>query len=146
MAQRRFWIRRLILPLAIVAVAGGIALVTSHRRAAQADDVQRFVTDLCDDLAAGRDPASHLQATDTLITKLLVSSLRSVVDQTGGRAGALAVMAEPGDTPQVGTIGQAATHTALLSVDGVEMLGLRVVHAGKGGDIAIIGFWTPHPP
>ncbi|MHC4217779.1 MAG: hypothetical protein ACYSU7_04905 [Planctomycetota bacterium] len=146
MAERRFWIRRLILPLAIVAVAGGLALLNSHRRAAQADDVHRLVTDLCDDLAAGRDPASHLQATDALITRPLVSRLRSAIDRAGGRPGALVVVAEPGDTPQVGTIGQTATHTAVLSVDGVEVLGLRVVHPGKNGDIAIIGFWTPSPP
>jgi len=51
----------------------------------------------------------------------------------------------PGDTPEAGTVGLEATHTAVIRVDGREVLGLRVMHPGAGRDIAIIGFWSPPP-
>ena len=145
MADRRVWTRRLFMPLAILAVAGGLSLWGSHRRAEQTEVVQRLVIDLCDDLAAGRDPARRLQSTDALIKKPLMSRLRSAIDLAGGRAGALSVVVEPGDTKEAGTVGREATHTAVIRVDGRDVLGLRVVHHGPNGDLAIIGFWSPRP-
>jgi len=145
MADRRVWMRRLVMPLAILVVAGGLSVWNSHRRAEQAEVVQRLVIDLCDDLAAGRDPAPHLQSTDTLIRSRLVSKLRWAVDLAAGRAGALSVVVEPGDTTEAGIVGQEATHTAVIRVDGRDVLGLRVVYRGPHGDIAIIGFWLPRP-
>jgi hypothetical protein len=123
MADRRVWARRIVMPLAILVVAGGLSVWNSHRRAAQAEVVQRLVIDLCDDLAA----------------------LRRAVDLAGGRADALSVVVEPGDTTEAGTVGQEATHTAVIRVDGRDVLGLRVVYPGLNGDIAIIGFWSPRP-
>ena len=132
-------------PLVIVVVAGGLALWGSHRRGEQAEEVRRLVVGLCEDLVAGRDPAPGLQGTDPLITGPLLSRLRSVADLAGGRDGALAVVVEPGDTPEAGTVGLEATHTALILVDGRKVLGLRVVPPVRNGDIAIIGFWLPPP-
>jgi hypothetical protein len=131
--------------VAILAVAGGLAVWSSHRRAEQAEAVRGLVLDLCDDLAAGRDPAPRLRSTDPLITGPLVSRLGSVADLAGDRPGALVVVVRPGDTAEAGTVGQRATHTAVIRVDGREMLWLRVVHPGAGRDIAIIGFWSPLP-
>ncbi len=133
------------MPLAIHVVAGGLAVWNSHRRAEQAEEVRRQVVEQCEDLAAGRDPAVRLRGTDTLITRPLLPQLRSVTGLAGGRAGALAVQVEPGDTPEAGTVGPEATHTALILVDGREVLGLRVLHPGGSRDIAIIGFWSPLP-
>jgi hypothetical protein len=145
MSDRPVWIRRLVMPLVILAVAGGLAVWNTHRRQVQAVDVQRLVTDLCDDLAAGRDPSPHLRGTDTLITGPLLARLRSVLDTSGG-PDKVTIVAEPGDTEVLGTAGQEATHTALLLVDGRAVLGLRVLHPGSIEDIAIIGFWVPQAP
>jgi hypothetical protein len=134
-----------MMPLAILVVAGGLALWGSHRRTEQAEEVRRLVLGLCDDLVAGRDPAARLQATDALIAGPLVPRLRSVAELGGGRAGALVVVVEPGDTPDAGTVGPQATHTALIRVDGRDVLGLRLIHPVGNGDIAIIGFWAPPP-
>jgi hypothetical protein len=133
------------MPLVILAVAGGLIVWSTHRRAEQAEDVRQLVVGLCADLAAGRDPAARLQATDTLITGPLLERLRSVTGPARGQAGALAVEVQPGDTPEAGTVGLEATHTALILLDGRQVLGLRVMHPGESADIAIIGFWSPPP-
>jgi hypothetical protein len=145
MADRGTWARRVTMALVILAVAGGLAVWSSHRQAMQAEEIRRLVLDLCDDLAAGRDPSPRLQGSDVLITGPLVSRLRPVAELARGRAGALEVVVKPGDTPEAGTAGPAATHSAVIRVDGRELLGLRVVHPGSGRDIAIIGFWSPPP-
>jgi hypothetical protein len=146
MADRGIWTRRLVMPLVILVVAGGLAVWGSHRRAKQSDEVRCLVADLCEDLAAGRDPAVRLRGTDSLISRPLLPRLRAVTGLAGGRAGALAVQVEPGDTPETASVGPVATHIALILVDGREVLGLRVVHPGGSRDIAIIGFWSPSPP
>jgi hypothetical protein len=145
MADRQVWIRRLVMALAILLAAAALSVWGSHRRVEQAGAVRSLVSDLCSDLVAGRDPASRLQSTDSLIRKPLVPRLRDAVDLAGGRQGALSVVVTAGDTEEAGTIGQEATHTAMIRVDGRDVLGLRLVHPDGPGDIVIIGFWSPRP-
>ena len=66
-----------------------------------------------------------------------------ILDNAGKPSRRLTVEVAAGDTPEAGAWAGAATHTAVLSLDGTEVLGLRVVHHGSGADIAIIGFWLP---
>ena len=131
--------------LVILVVAGGLAVWSAHRRSEQAGEVHRLVLALCDDLAAGRDATARLHGTDSWIAGPLLARLQSAADRAGGRAGALAVVVGAGDRPDAGTAGPEATHTAVIRVDGREVLGLRVLHPGAGRDIAIIGFWSPPP-
>ncbi|MHC4128025.1 MAG: hypothetical protein ACYTE6_10775 [Planctomycetota bacterium] len=145
MADRGTWTRRLTTALVILVVAGGLALWSSHRRGEQADEVRHLVLTLCDDLAAGRDATARLHGTDTWIAGPLLVRLQAAADLAGSRAGALTVVVAPGDTPEAGTVGREATHTAVIRVDGREVLGLRIVHPGAGRDIVIIGFWSPPP-
>jgi hypothetical protein len=131
--------------LVILAVAAGLAVWSAHRRSEQAGEVHRLVLDMCDDLAAGRDATARLHGTDSWIAGPLLARLQAAVELAAGRARALTVVVAPGDTAEAGTAGPEATHTAVIRVDGREVLGLRVMHPGAGRDIAIIGFWSPPP-
>ena len=130
------------MPLAILAVAGGLGLWSSHARTRQQQDIQAVVASICNDVLDGRDPAPRLAATDPLIRGRLVERLREVLGGPPGTPPQLEIEVSAGDTTGAGD----ATHTAVLRVDGVEAMGLRIRHGGDGPGVAIIGFWTPAPP
>ncbi len=141
MATRATWKRRIILPLFILAIAAVVAVWGSQQRQRRNNEVEAFVTALCGDLAAGRDPA--LNAGDVLAGPLR-SRLAEVIRVAARRP--LSIEVAAGDTPEAGRVPRAATHTAVLRVDGTAELGLRLLHDGRPGNIAIIGFWTPPAP
>jgi hypothetical protein len=130
------------MPLAILAVAGGLGLWSSHVQRQQQQDIQAVVASICNDILDGRDPAPRLASTDPLIRGRLVERLREVL---GGPPPHLEIEISAGDTTGPGGPGD-ATHTAMLRVDGAEAMGLRIRHGGDGPGVAIIGFWTPVPP
>ena len=128
------------MPLAILAIAGGLALWSSHVQRQQQQDIQAVVASICNDIVDGRDPAPRLAATDPLIRGQLVERLREVL---GGPRPHLEIEISAGDT----TTGPGdATHTAVLRVNGAEAMGLRIRQGGDGPGVAIIGFWIPVPP
>jgi hypothetical protein len=133
------------MPLAILVAAGGIALWSSKRQERQGEEVRQLVLAVCEDLNAGRDPMPRLQGTETIIARPLIARLAAAADRIGGRTGALAVTVEPGDTAEAGSGRRQATHTAVVRVDGAEVMRLRVIHRGRSRDIVIIGFWSPPP-
>ena len=96
-----------------------------------------------DPAADGRNPSARLTATDGLVRDIVATRLREVLDNVSEPSQRLTVEIAVGDTPEAGAWAGAATHTAVLSLDGTEVLGLRVVHRGSRDDIAIIGFWLP---
>ena len=127
------------MPLAILAVAGGLGLWSSHARTRQQQDIQAVVASICNDVLDGRDPAPRLAATDPLIRGRLVERLQEVLE---GQLPQLEIEVSAGDNTGPGD----ATHTAVIRVDGTEAMGLRIRHGGDGPGVAIIGFWTPVPP
>lgn len=129
------------MPLAIVLVALLIARWGAWQRAQQAQDVRRHVAALLDDLAAGRDPAPRLGATDPLVARPLVERLEAIMAAAGG-PGAIVIDVIAGDAPGAGQVPQPATHTAVLRAGDREALALRLLRA-DGGEIVIIGYWTP---
>ncbi len=132
------------MPLAILAVAGGLGLWSSHVQTRQQQDIQAVIASICDDVIDGRDPAPRLAGTDPLLRERLVERLREVL---GGTPPRLEIEVSAGDTTGAGDAAAGgATHTAVLRVDGAEAMGLRIRHGGGGPGVAIIGFWTPVPP
>lgn len=130
------WVRRLWMAAAIVLVAAAIWLWGAQRQAKQSVEVHELIAGLCDDLAAGRDPAPRMGAVDPLIARQLIPRLQSLVD----RKQPLTVLVTPGDTDQAGNPPRPATHTAVIRINDAEVLGIRVEHRGKD-EIAILGFW-----
>lgn len=128
------------MPLVVLLVAGALALWSGQRATDRSEEVRVLVRGLCEDAAAGRDPSALLAKTDPALARLLAERLREAVE-TG--ADAIEIIVTAGDTPEAGTVPQEATHTAVIRVNGDDVLGLRVDHAGGSRDIAIIGLWTP---
>ena len=122
------WIRRLAPALVIVLVAGALGVWSSRRQARQNREVHQLIVELCEDVSAGRNPA----IVDPLISRPLVSTLQPFVED----ATPLTITVRPADSDHPG-----ATHTAMLSQDGRDILGLRVVHRNRIEDAVIIGFW-----
>ncbi len=134
------------MPLAILAVAGGLGLWSSHVHTRQQQDIQAVLASICDDVIDGRDPTPRLSGTDPLMRGRLVERLRKVLGGTPGTPPRLEIEVSVGDTTKAGdAAGGGATHTAVLRVDGTDALGLRIRHGGDGRGVAIIGFWTPAP-
>ncbi len=131
------------MPMAILAVAAGVAWWSSRTAGQEQTEVHSFVTAICDDVRAGRNPSARLAATDRLVGNTLATRLREILGTATEQSQRLTVKVAAGDTPEAGAWAGVATHTAVLSLDGTEVLGLRVVHRGSGADIAIIGFWLP---
>ncbi len=135
------------MPLAILVVAGGLGLWSSRVHTRQQQEIQAVVASICNDVLDGRDPTPRLAATDPLMREQLVERLREIL---GGTPPQLEIEVSDGDTNRAGDTGggagAAATHTAILRVDGAEAMGLRIRHGGDGRGIAIIGFWTAVPP
>ena len=143
MHDRSPWPRRLIMPVAILAVAAGVSWWSSRVASQEQTEVHAFVTAVCDDVRAGRNPSARLAATDGLIRDRLAARLRALLGNINEPSQRLTVEVIAGDTPKAGARAGAATHTVILNLNGTEVLGLRVAHRGSGADIAIIGFWLP---
>lgn len=131
------------MPLVVLAAAGVITVWATRQKEHERREVHDFVVALSDDLRRGRDPSGHLRGTDQALTPLLISRLQEVTTLSGGVAARLEIETITGDTDAVGQVPAPATHIAMFRVDGVDVLGLRVVHRGGTGDIVIIGFWIP---
>ena len=132
-----------MMPLTILAVAAGVSWWSSRVARQEQAEVHAFVTAVCDDVREGRNPSARLAATDGLIRNTLTARLRSVLGNSNESSQRLTVKVVAGDTPEAGTRTGGATHTVILSLDGTEALGLRVVHGSGAANIAIIGFWVP---
>ena len=141
MHDRSPWRRRLIMPVTILAVAAGVMWWSARVASQEHAEVLAFVTAVCDDARDGR--TTRLAATDGLVRNTVATRLRETLGDVNRPPQRLTVEVAAGDTPGAGAWAGAATHTAVLSLDGTEVLGLRVVHRGSGADIAIIGFWLP---
>ena len=133
------------MPLVILAVAAGVSWWSSRSATQEQDAVHAFVTALCSDVRNGRNPSTRLGATDELVRNTVVTGLRQTLGDADKASPRLTVEVAAGDTPEAGAWAGAATHTAILSLDGTEVMGLRVIHHGNSADIAIIGFWLPQP-
>ncbi len=133
------------MPVAILAVAAGVAWWSSRVASQEQADVHAFVTAICDDVRDGRNLSARLAATDGLVRNTVATRLQELLGNVKKPPQRLTVEVAAGDTPEAGTRPGTATHTAVLSLDGTEALGLRVVHRGSGADIAIIGFWLLQP-
>ena len=131
------------MPVAILAVAAGVAWWSARVADQEQAEVHAFVTAICDDVRAGRNPSARLAVTDLLVRNTLATRLREILGNANEQSQRLTIEVAAGDTREAGVWAGAATHTTVLSLDGTEVLGLRVVHRGSTADIAIIGFWLP---
>jgi len=129
------------MPLAVLAVAAGVAWWSTRVDDQEQAEVHAFVTAICDDVRGGRNPSARLAVTDRLVRDAVATRLREILGDVNRSSQRLTVEVAAGDTPEAGAAAGAATHVAVLSLDGTEVLGLRVVHRGSAADIAIIGFW-----
>ncbi len=126
------------------AVATGVWITTSQRRAAQGEAVRQFVQSLCADLAAGGEPTSvTTRAGQSIVGKAAVTELRALLIAGPDAMNRLAIDVTPGDNSDFGDTPPRATHTVTIRLDQTQRLGLRIMHPGRAREITIIGYWTP---
>lgn len=130
------------MPLVILLIAGALAVWATTREATRSDQAQRFVTQLCRDIAADRDATGRTNLSDAFAERRIVEAIKAVCPSPDSMS-SLDVTIRPGDVSEDGTFLRKATHTAILARDGVELLGLRILHEGDENDILILGYWTP---
>ena len=138
MTSRSVWARRVIMPLIILAVAGVLAVWGSHRQEQQQREIRQFIVALLDDTRQGRELTPRLAASNQALAASLAVHLRTVVDRAGDTTPTIEVTR--GDTDAAGPVPEPGTHTALVSVGGEAVLGLRIAY---DRDIVILGYWLP---
>ncbi len=127
--------RRLIMPLVILAVAAGLAVWGTMQKGHRVDEVRHLVQRLIDDVAAGRDPSPGLGDTDPAILRLVIATLEAHPPE------AVEAVVRTGDVAAFGD--GSATHHAVIRIDGVDRLGLRLVSPGDRQELLIVGYWVP---
>jgi hypothetical protein len=127
--------QRFITPIVILLLGGGLAIWASQRETERHRATQQMIMGVCETAMRGGDVSALLATENDLINETLGDAIAQVC--AGAEAGTVAVSVRPGDGP--GHSG--ATHVAMISVVGVDRLGLRLAE-GDGRSV-IIGFWWP---
>jgi hypothetical protein len=135
--------RRIILPVVVLLIAGGIAWWASQRETQRMADIRQMVLGLCKFTAAGEDLAGRLNA-DPFVAQQVAGNLRTVC-KSPQILPSLEVAVFPGDLDVTiaGSAAEQATHSAIVRIDGVDRLGLRLRHDGQRTRIVILGYWLP---
>ena len=134
--------RRWLIPLIVLLVGGAIALWASSRETRRIQDIDQMITGLCHDIAAGSDVSARVDQATGAPNARLEAQLRQACSAPDALH-SLDVHVTPGDYAQTGSFQGTATHTAIIRVAGIEVLGLRIRHNGFGKPIEILGYFKP---
>ena len=127
------------MPALIVLAALSIFWWSSRRNLQAIGVIQQHVQQLCNDAAGGSNIADRLNNSNPLVASQTADEIKDA--WRGPPNLSREVMVTSGDVPQfnLGT----ATHTAMLRVNGKDVLGLRILNKDVGGPIEILGYWRP---
>src|SRR4029434_3674525 len=105
--------RRLMFPLVILLIAGGIAGWNSYRETRRMEQIRQAIDILCDDVAQGVDVSARLDLMTPAPNPRLVEVFKSACGSPD-LASTIEVKVTPGDLPDAGHFAGAATHIATL--------------------------------
>lgn len=128
--------RRSIIPILILLVAGGLALMGRSRTTEADGHVQRYVERLVEDAAADPPVRLDLRATDPLVSEIFRKRLNALGDEVRMSGGEFVVetrRASPGDAAA-----DYFTHLAVVTIAARPRLKLRLRHDGEAETIAVI--------
>jgi len=133
--------RRLIMPLLIVVVAGGILIWGRQSEESNLRDVQEAVHDLCHELYHSPPGGSLPELARQMSVR------RSVADRIHTAFGdadwdEVRIDVRNGDTSPPFGDGH-ATHHAILYVAGQQRIGLRLVYRSDVDHVDVLGYWLP---
>lgn len=132
------------MPAIILLVGGAIAWWASAREAQRMKSVEAQTQALCTSLARGDDLTGRLNPRNHAVEERIVSEMRRVL---AGRDDAALVQVKvvSGDSAigPTGSSAMPATHTAILHLDDVELLALRVHCDDPDEPIVVLGYVTP---
>ena len=136
--------RRLLVPLAILLVGGGIAFWGAQRETKRSEEIRQTVLALCREIRAGQDVTQRVQALTAAPNPLLLRALENASMSAKG-IDDISVEISVGDVKDGSAFAGAATHIATIRVAGVNALALRVRHNGDGKPIELLGYFAPTP-
>src|SRR5262245_11703970 len=122
--------RRLLFPLIILLIAGGIAAWNSYRETRRMEQIRQAILGLCEDVAQGRDVSAQLDMLSPAPNPRLVEEFKSACGSPD-LASSVDVKVTPGDLPDAGHFSGAATHVATLRSGDMDMLFLRIKYDDK---------------
>jgi hypothetical protein len=134
--------RRLLFPLFILLIAGGIAAWNSYRETRRMEQIRQTILSLSEDIAQGRDVSARLDMLTPAPNPRLVEEFKSACGSPD-LASSVDVKVTPGDLPDAGHFGGTGTHVATLRAGDVDLLYLRIKYDDTNGRVQIIGYRLP---
>ena len=132
------------MPVVILLVGGAIAWWASARETQRMRSVEGQAQSICRDFARNQDLTGRLNAANPAIEQRVLEEMRRVL---GGRddADLVQVKVVSGDARAdwTGSRSTPATHTAILHMDDVELLALRIHCDAPDKPIIVLGYVTP---
>jgi len=132
------------MPVVILAVAAGVAWWGSQSERRRSGEIQQRVRDICTAIASGKDVKGTINAGNSFVEGQVIEAIKRAFPSPE-LASSMEIAVKPGDVSGIRAPRGDATHSVLLSQDGMDVLGLRVRYRAEGRPIEIIGFWIPNP-
>ncbi len=133
-------LRRLVFPILILLVAAALWMFGRQDQHEDIEHVRRYVRELCMDVAAGRDIDVKLRDSDAHVRRTLPDVLENIIQPPlDQELTELRVRVQPGDHRELGD--GSATHTAMIEINDVPMLGLRLYAEEPARRVRVLGYW-----
>lgn len=137
--RRSPW-RRLIFPVLILLIAAVLWSTGQRSQTRDNEEVRRFVRELCMTVVSGRSIDTMLRDSTAQVREHLPGALDQILQPPlDAELTELRVEVEPGDHPDYGN--GTATHTAMIVINDVPMLGLRIKTGEPARPMRVLGYW-----
>ena len=139
--DRSPWLRRLVMPAAIIAMAGVVLVISRQREAARTEEVRQIVERICLEIDRHRhDPDRPLDpALETILGPGLRGTIAAALPDGRLDPASLTITVIGDDWPPPAGDGR-ATHRALIEFNGQRGIALRILHPGRADGISVLGY------
>ncbi len=136
--------RRWLMPAVILLVGGSIAIWASARESQRMAAIETRMKAICESLARGGELEGTLNPRNAMMEQHTIAALRrNIGSRDDAELVQIRVVTGDAFSDRAGTDVLAATHTAILHFDDIEVIALRIRCVDGGETIDVLGFVMP---